>query len=81
MESLPVEVHALVTNLQGQIRSDHNQLSSQTSKTEQLVSLLEKKMQQMIKDQSSAMTAKDLQIESLQSDLDVANQQAADEKR
>ena len=81
MESLPVEVQALVTNLQGQIRSDHNQLSSQTSKTEQLVSLLEKKMQQMIKDHSSAMTAKDLQIESLQSDLDVANQQAADEKR
>ena len=81
MESLPVEVQVLVTNLQGQIRSDHDQLSLQTSKTEQLVSLLEQKMQQMIKDHSSAMAAKDLQIESLQSDLDVANQQAADEKR
>jgi hypothetical protein len=81
MESLPVEVQALVTNLQGQIRSDHEQLSSQTSKTEQLVALLEQKMQKMIKDHSSAMAAKDLQISSLQSDLDAANQQTADQKR
>jgi len=38
-------------------------------------------MQEMTEAHSSVIAEKDLQIKSLQSDLDAANQQAADEKQ